>query len=103
MVKRKTLKKMKSKKQKHVTFFGGNGNCSNHVALFPNGPDFQQQIYGGKKKQTRKKRKTKMLKKKGGSFSDLWTNIFNPLVLNTTNTIDQPAITNYYSTNPPKI
>ena len=103
MKKRKTTRKRKTiKKVKHVTFFGGNGNCTNHVALFSKGPEVQQ-IYGGKKKQTRKRRKKKILKKKGGSFSDLWTNLVNPINLVTTNPTDQPAITDYYSTNPSKI
>ena len=98
MKKSKTIKKLK-----HVTFFGGNGNCTNHIPLFSKGPDISQPTYGGKKKQTRRNKKKKMLKKKGGSFSNLWTNLVNPINLVTTNTTDQPAITNYYSINPPKI
>ena len=82
----------KSKKQKHVRFSGGSGQCGNHVSLFNN-----KMVLGGIKKQKVAR------KKKGGSFSNFITNIVNPISFTTTSPTDQPAITNYYSSNATKI
>ena len=59
MKKSKTIKKLK-----HVTFFGGNGNCTNHIPLFSKGPDISQPTYGGKKNKHVEIIKKKCLKKK---------------------------------------
>ena len=91
-LKRHKLMGHKSRKQKRVRFLGGNGQCGNHVSLFNN-----KMVMGGVKRQKLAR------KKKGGSFSNFITNIVNPISFTTTSPTDQPAITNYYSSNATKI
>ena len=112
----KLSKKRKACKTKHVRFHGG-GQCDNHVSLFANN------ILGGsrsrsisrsisrsrsrsrnvRKKPTIRNKSRKDYITKGGSFSNLVTNIVNPILYTNNSYTDQPAIMNYYATNAVKI
>ena len=104
MQKTKTKTKIKRKtktKVKRVRFLGG-AQCDGHASLFPKDTMINNKIMGGNNTR-RRKRKSKKHKKKGGSFSNLITNLVNPITYTTTSPTDQPAIINYYATNLPKI